>query len=226
MTATLFSHHSATSGVPAGSHPRRRLAQVLATAAVTGALTVGVAGTASAASAEPPPDVAWAAPAETSSPALGDGGQNYWATDNCHYYAQGGTWLSDMCEFALADASGNAIPGLYALFQNLGDGQIGQEVLRIDLSMSGYAAFATVTDGVVSQWVRISLSDSHIEYQGTTMAGGTQWITYVAPPAGQSPNTDTSYNYSPAGLINTALRIDNDWILTNVTMGGFISVKP
>ena len=89
---------------------------------------MGIAGTASASSDVPPPDVAWAAPAETGSPATGDGGQDYSAEDDCHYFARGGTWYSDMCMFALADGSGAVIPGLFADFQNLGDGQYGPEV--------------------------------------------------------------------------------------------------
>jgi hypothetical protein len=199
MALTTFRSSSApATGMATGS--RRRVARFVATTALAGALTVAAAGTASAAgTATAPPAASVAAPAVNGTPVAGDGNQNYWASDNCHYFVQGGTWWSDMCLFALADANRNRIPGLFGYFQNLGNGRTGREVLRIDLSMPGYVAFAPVTD-VVGGWLRAPINDpSRIQVLGTTIDGKPQWVTYVRPPAGQSSGYDLNYDMSAKG---------------------------
>jgi hypothetical protein len=204
----------------------RGLARLLITTAVTGAVTIGVAGAASAASgAAAPPALAYAAPAEDGIAAAGDGGQEYWASDDCHYFARGGTWYSDMCMSAILDPAGNVVPDVVSDFQNLGGGMLGRELLRMDFETPGYMAFAPVTD-VVGTWYAVPFdAPTAAQPMGTTMGGQLTPITYITPPNTQPRNTEADYNTSVAGLIHW-MQVDNFYqSLTNAS-AGFIAVRP
>jgi hypothetical protein len=221
---TSRSRSDETDGTTGTSRSRRFAAAVATTAAVTGALSLGVTGPASAdAGGEAPPAASWAAPAESGIPAVGDGGQDYWAWDDCHYYARGGTWYSDMCMSAIADAAGNVVPNMVSDFQNLGDGQLGRELLRMDFEKPGYVAVAPVSD-VLTTWYVIALNDpSHVEVLGTTIDGKPQWSpSGINSPAGQSPVYDPDYDTSAKGQILWGLQqlaSQTNTIMVNNAMG-------
>jgi hypothetical protein len=188
---------------------RRRIARLLATTAVGGALVAGAATTASAAtSTDAPPAQSFAAPAASGVAAVGDAGQDYWGSDACHYFLQGGTWWSDMCMSAILDPAGNVVPNVISDFQNLGDGQLGREVLRMDFGTPSYVAAAQVTD-VVGTWVWFPLT-------------GSSPSTPVPPPAAQAPVYDTDYDMSAKGQTIRGLQNlanQTNTVMVNAAMG-------
>jgi hypothetical protein len=201
---------------------RRRIARLLATTAVGGALVAGAATTASAAtSTDAPPAQSVAAPAASAIPAVGDAGQDYWASDTCHYFLQAGTWWSDMCFSGILDEAGNVVPDFVSAFQNLGNGQLGREVLRLYFGTPGYVAFAPVTD-VVGEWQALPLGDpAPNQVQGMTIDGQPVVVTVITPPSTQQPGTGTY----PPGLTGAFLQWRDSGILTAMAQGniGFIN---
>ncbi len=183
-----------TSAVP------RALARIVAGAVISAVVAVALAAPAGASEPIAPPPSAVAAPATTSVPAAGDAGQNYWATDSCHYFAQGGQWHSDMCRLAFQDASGNTIPHVFGNFQNLGDGKFGRELIRLSFEFPGYLAFSAVTPQLTfGPWYRVPVSDpSRIESLGKTQAGDPIWVSVPMPTNGGSPTGSDGYINSPA----------------------------
>jgi hypothetical protein len=171
---------------------RRRVAQLVFTVSAMGALTAGAGTSAYAADATAPPSSSVAAPTESPVPQTGDA--DYWATDLCHYFAWGGSWWSDMCLRATLDAEGRALPNTYSDFQNLGDGQYGRELFRMDFNDPNRVAFAVVND-YVGQWYVVDKATSS-QILGYTQDGTPTWVTplpqeyrtYGGIPADAYPN--------------------------------------
>jgi len=164
----------------------RRAAQYVAVSVLAGAaVCLAAPGTAAASTAPLPPDHATAAPARSSAPIAGDGG-NYWASDDCHYYRQAGAWFSDMCALPIS-VDGNVVPNLFGDFQNLGNGQYGRELVRLDANNPNYLAFSFVTPQyTLGSWFRVFYGDPRrIEQQATTIDGAPTWISLPVSPATQ-----------------------------------------
>lgn len=164
----------------------RRCGRFLAVTAVTGAMVLGFAQPAVAAPANPaPPSPAYAAPATTSMIAAGTG-VNYWASDFCHYFQQVG-WQSDLCMRRLVDANGKLLNKI-GMFQNLGNGLLGREMIRVDYSDPTYvvSGFFVLPGG--ERWLR-SRKDSpgHVEIALYDPARGS-WFWH--PAAAPAPTPD------------------------------------
>ncbi len=101
-------------------------------------LAVGLPGVAAAQGPPAPPGGAVAAPSADVVPKAGDGEQ-LWASDSCHYFQQSGQWRSDVCLLSIS-VDGQAVPKLYGLFQNVGNGEFGKELVRLDASEPEYLA--------------------------------------------------------------------------------------
>jgi hypothetical protein len=191
MTATRTTEAgSRTAGSTTSMYERsralRRAAQRIAVGVLAGAaVCLAAPGTAAASPSPSPPDHATAAPARSSAPAAGDG-ESYWASDNCHYYRQGGAWFSDMCALSIS-VDGKVVPNLFGDFQNLGNGHYGRELVRLDASNPDYLAFSFVTPQyTLGSWLRVFYGDPRrIEQQATTIDGAPTWISLPVSPATQ-----------------------------------------
>lgn len=160
-------------------HIRRALRRAGTTTVVTAALLAGtvIAGASAASAADTlPPEAAYLVTAPGGLPSTA-GSPNYWATDDCHYYALDGNWYADVCMRRHIDTNGNLIPGVVGLFANAGNGQIGPEQLRIDVSTPGHMSVGIPDrSGAVPGWTTF--------VQGKNNQGQPIWVQ-------QMPNTTT-----------------------------------
>jgi hypothetical protein len=154
-----------------------------------------------------PPDQATAAPSTSPVPAAGDG-TNYWASDKCHYFQKGGAWFSDMCLQAGVGVSGETSPEVVGLFQNMGNGTLGREMIRVDGTMPGYLTLGLIDQSsyTVTMWARAPLGNpSQLETLSKTSDGQPTWVSL---PKNQVPQGGTGGNPPKADPQLTQLGIN------------------
>jgi hypothetical protein len=84
-------------------------------------------------------------------------GQNYWATDWCHYYVSRGTWIGDVCVRVAVDGRGQTVPNLYNLYRYPGAGRaLGDPVRQISATDARYTIMRNLEDPFfnIVQWAR------------------------------------------------------------------------
>jgi hypothetical protein len=151
------------------AHFRRRFTTFLVGLGLAAAAVLASTGTASADESTPPAN-ATAAPSTSLVAAVGDSGQQYWATDACHYYAQGGRWFSDQCALAGQNST-------IDLYQNEGDGRLGAELVHVDLSDPQWIVLtASAADGTPRSLRQATSDPTHVQTLGTTIDGRPIWV--------------------------------------------------
>jgi hypothetical protein len=181
--------NTSTTAVSAGSltyQPRRPRIPRIAGMLVAGAIALGglvtMAPDALADEAAAPPATAVAAPGTSMTPATGDGNE-YWASDLCHYFHQNGQWFSDLCWLQPVGANNEPVAQL-ALVPNIGAGASGPapaELIRVDLSDPGYRSFNVPGNPLFAhvQWIRQPIGDPTAPAEAMVydqVTGGYVWI--------------------------------------------------
>ena len=115
------------------------------------------------------------------------------------------------------DTSGNVVPNVISDFQNLGDGQLGRELLRMDFGTPGYVSLAPVTDVVGTPITMPLAGPSQGQVLGTTIDGRPQWVTTITPPA-VAPSTGFDHDYDMSAKGQQIRELENLAGLTNTIM--------
>jgi hypothetical protein len=199
----IFAGMSVRRDTDASALRLRRLRTVFGRGAVVVAMGTALLGSgASIALADEgrpaPPSGAYAAPSSNIVAATGSG-RNYWASDYCHYFQQDGGWRSDQCMRVLPDANGQ--PTSYVgNFQNLGDSNLGRELVRLDLGMPGYVGFAAIQpNGQPGAWVRFEINNPrHVQVLGQTNTDQPIWVDMPTQQTAPAGGTQSGYVSNPA----------------------------
>lgn len=133
----------------------------------------------------------------------------YFAADNCHYYAQGGSWILDACYRPVADGQGGTIPGGLGIYPVQTDYTFGTPLALFKVDDPTWLYVRIPAHGsTVEIHARTLKADTRVlEVEATTADGAKLWIK---PAQTQTPTTMGGNALNPAEQAQLA-QLQRDW---------------